>query len=120
MRFLSYLFFCLFVPACVLAQGTKKVEWEQSFGGPSWDMGRSIVALQDGGFIVAGYTHSEETKSDGWILKLDVTGKKIWEKKLGGNKTDRFYGLALDTNGGFAAVGCTNSKGAGNMDALGG
>lgn len=116
MKNIVFILFSVAIWINLSAQGTKKVEWKQTFGGSEWDVGKSIIALKEGGFLVAGYTYSESTKSDGWIIKLDVTGKKVWEKKYGGAKPDCFYEITLDTNGGFAAVGYTDSKGAGNMD----
>ncbi|HIO40197.1 MAG TPA: caspase family protein [Candidatus Marinimicrobia bacterium] len=117
MRIITVMLFSLLSWANLSAQGTKKVEWTKTFGGSEWDVGKSILVLKEGGFLIAGYTYSESTKSDGWIIKLDVTGKKVWEKKFGGSKTDCFYGITPDNNGSFVAVGYTESKGAGNMDA---
>ena len=117
MRIITIILFSLVSWANVTAQETKKVEWTKTFGGSEWDVGRSIIALKEGGFVIAGHTYSESTKSDGWVLLLDVTGKKVWEKKFGGTKTDCFFEITMDGNGGCAAVGYTESKGTGNMDA---
>ena len=98
------------------------------YGLSAWDVAAgALIVKQAGGkvsdfkggsnYLFGGYTYSESTKSDGWIIKLDVTGKKVWEKKFGGSKTDCFYGITPDNNGSFVAVGYTESKGAGNMDA---
>jgi hypothetical protein len=47
------------------------VVWDQTFGGAERDSAKSIVALADGGFAVAGYTGSKGAgEYDMWVLRL--------------------------------------------------
>jgi hypothetical protein len=35
-----------------------QIEWQKCLGGSSWDVGRSIRQISDGGYIAAGYAMS--------------------------------------------------------------
>jgi len=48
------------------------VQWQKTYGGPSWDKASSIQQTADGGYIVAGSTYSFGW--DIWVLKLDANG----------------------------------------------
>ena len=55
-----------------------KKEWARTFGGPLDDVGYDVNQTADGGYIVAGETHSFGTgsadKSDYWLIKIDSSG----------------------------------------------
>jgi hypothetical protein len=56
--------------------GTKL--WERTFGGRLIDGGFSVISVNDGGFLIAGYTKSYSFgKEDAWIIKTDANGKNI-------------------------------------------
>jgi len=66
----------------------KKI-WDKTFGGKERDAVYSIIQTKDGGFILAGSTHSKGAGDrDVWIVKIDKNGNKIWDKTLGGKKSD--------------------------------
>jgi hypothetical protein len=45
--------------------------WDHTYGGSESDGASSIVALTDGGFVVAGFTRSKGAGSyDMWVLRL--------------------------------------------------
>jgi len=49
--------------------------WQKTFGGTGYDLGHSIEATSDGGYVVAGETRSFGTGDyDFFILKLDGSG----------------------------------------------
>ena len=66
--------------------------WDKTYGGSNGDGTRSIQQTSDGGYIVAGYTASNNGdvsdgnngESDIWVIKLDTAVNKIWYKTLGG------------------------------------
>jgi len=82
--------------------------WEKIFGGSKKDEGRDIVVLQDGGCAVAGSTSSyADSWTDGYLLRLDSEGNRLWDKTYGGEKQDEFYSLAVRSDGGFVLAGDT-------------
>jgi hypothetical protein len=103
------------------AQGRKL--WERSFGG-SGDDGLSTIALcTDGGFIVGGISDSPPSGNktspnygsfDYWMLRLDASGNRLWERTFGGSERDFLGGMAQTTDGGFTVVGDSRSGISGN------
>src|SRR5690606_31548778 len=64
--------------------------WENNFGGYYDDDPKSIAQTSDGGFIVTGFSTSEDgdvsghhgndyISSDCWVIKVDSSGNKLWE-----------------------------------------
>jgi hypothetical protein len=50
------------------------VEWEKAYGGASEDIINSIHQTNDGGYILAGQTYSDEVSYEMWVLRLDHNG----------------------------------------------
>ena len=58
------------------ADGVKK--WSRTIGGNKSDEGHDILALEDGGMIVLGVTHSQgDNDGDIWILEFDSDGNSV-------------------------------------------
>lgn len=93
------------------------VVWKKRFGGSDRDESNQIIQTSDNNFIMAGYTYSNDgdfsgvTKgqSDAWVLKLDATGTKVWNKTYGGSSDDRFYNI-IEKNGKYLVLGATGSN----------
>ena len=95
-----------------------EVEWDEDFGGSSYDRpyGGS-VELEDGGFVVAGYTiPSGKTYGDAYLIKIDRDGNEVWDKNYGGNPVDTLWDIVLLPDGGYLTTGYTASWGAGGED----
>ena len=92
--------------------------WDKTLGGSSGDDAYSIIQTSDGGYIVAGYSRSNDGDiSDGnngsedyWIVKLDATGNKVWDKTLGGASEDYASSIVQTSNGGYIVAGTTFSN----------
>lgn len=91
--------------------------WAKTFGGTGDENAYSIIATTDGGYAVAGYTSSNDGDvtgnhggNDMWILKLDNSGKKIWQKTLGGSDDEQAFSILADPNGGYMITGYTMSN----------
>jgi len=94
-----------------------RVLWSKTYGGQRGDEAKSIIETQDGGFAVAGLTHSySKGKSDMWLLRLDKEGNEIWQKNYGGNEADRAHTLLQAEDGGFVLGGYSKSYGEGKAD----
>jgi len=77
-----------------------------TFGGKGPDSGRSIAALPDGGFVVAGVTSLKGAgKIDAWVLRLDALGVIKWDKTIGGKKNDRASYVVVLPDGGIIVAG---------------
>ena len=86
-------------------------------GGYETDIAQSIQQTSDSGYIVAGYSNSNDGnvtdnhgKNDYWIVKLDSSGKIQWQKSLGGSDDDRAYSIHQTSDGGYIAAGTSNSN----------
>jgi len=91
--------------------------WSKTFGGTSGDFLYGIVKTSDDGYVAAGKTYStggdildSHGKWDGWIIKINSIGEKVWSKCFGGSSTDYLNSIATTSDGGFIAVGETESN----------
>ena len=91
--------------------------WQKTLGGSSIEDAWSIQQTTDGGYIVAGYTESNDGDvtgnhggADSWIIKLDDNGNKIWQKTLGGSSADGAQSIQQTTDGGYIVAGSTASN----------
>ena len=92
-------------------------QWAKTYGGLSYDYGKSIQQTDDGGFIVAGLTSSFGAgKINIWIIKLDKNGAIQWQKTYGGLNYDYADSIQQTSDGGFIIAGFTSSFGAGKTD----
>mgnify|MGYP000921915451 FL=1 len=63
-------------------------EWNRTYGGTGDDIGRSVMNVGDGYFIV-GSTRSHGSEDfDLWLIKTDSEGNKVWDKTFGGPGDD--------------------------------
>jgi len=92
------------------------IEWQKCLGGTGWDEAYSIQQTSDGGFIVAGYTSSNDGDvsgfhgySDYWVVKLNSSGDIEWQKCLGGTNDDWARSIKQTSDGGFIVAGETRS-----------
>lgn len=91
--------------------------WENNFGGSNNDMANSIQITTDGGYIIAGQSHSNDGDVGGnnggfdyWIVKLDANGILLWENNFGGSVNEYPNDIQQTTDGGFIVAGQTNSN----------
>ncbi|WP_373519959.1 hypothetical protein, partial [Pricia sp.] len=89
--------------------------WERSFGGTGIEISQDIAKTDDGGFVVAGHTFSNDIdisknngESDMWLVKTDSIGNLLWEKTYGGTGFDAAQAVSTSKDGGLIVVG--NSK----------
>ncbi len=100
----------------VKLDSTGTITWQKSLGGSSDDIATSITQTADGGYIVAGYSSSNNGDvsgnhggSDYWIVKLDSTGTITWQKSLGGSANDKANSIAQTSDGGYIVGGYSDS-----------
>ena len=90
--------------------------WTQFYGGNQNDYGYSILCTDDG-HLISGVTKSAgDNNGDGMIIKTNSNGNLDWNYSYGGYGTEVFRSSQQTSDGGYIAVGHTNSYGAGNND----
>jgi soluble cytochrome b562 len=92
------------------------IAWQKCLGGNGLDSASDVQQTSDGGYIIAGYTDSNDGDVKGyhkgsyaWIVKLDKTGAIQWQKCLGGTGADEASGIQQTTDGGYIVAGSTSS-----------
>jgi len=98
------------------------IQWQKSLGGSGNDYANSVQQTADGGYIVAGYTSSNDGDVSGnhggddiWVVKLTATGTVAWSRTLGGSGIDAATSVRQMADGGYI-VGCyTLSENSGDI-----
>ncbi len=93
--------------------------WSGQYGGiTNTSRALSIKETSDGGYIVAGYSTSNDGDvsgnhnpgtADAWLLKLDGTGNIQWQKCFGGSADDTAYDIIQTSDDGFIVAGVSSS-----------
>lgn len=97
-----------------------QLQWTTFLGGGGGDYGFDIAVDGLDNIVVTGITSSVDFalrgnsyklgSSDAFAAKLDSSGNLLWSTYLGGNKTDRGFGVAVDGAGNVVVAGYTESK----------
>jgi hypothetical protein len=94
------------------------IQWQKTYGGSKWDQANSIELTSDGGYIIAGYTcsnngdvtgfHSNSSDfSDFWIVKINSLGAIEWQKALGSSGGEEANSIKQTSDGGYIIAGKT-------------
>ncbi|HRO41451.1 MAG TPA: T9SS type A sorting domain-containing protein [Flavipsychrobacter sp.] len=96
----------------VKLNNTGNIQWQKCLGGSSLDIANAVQQTTDSGYIIAGYTYSNDGDVtgpvgffDGWIVKLSSIGAIQWQKRLGGAHADILSSIKQTSNGGYIAAG---------------
>ncbi|MBN2100197.1 MAG: fibronectin type III domain-containing protein [Dehalococcoidia bacterium] len=101
----------------IRTDGVGSQKWAKTYGGTGDDRGYSLQLAPDGGFVVAGYTHSYGAGgSDFWLIKTDVSGEQQWAETFGGTGDEYGQSVECTVGGSYALTGGTRSYGAGDYD----
>ncbi len=95
-----------------------EVEWEITLGGELYEQGYSITTTNDGGYIISGFTYSNNGDFSGmnngfhdiFVIKLNTTGKVQWKKTFGGNLPDGSKSLVTTKDNGYILTGFSYSN----------
>ncbi|MBL7777054.1 MAG: hypothetical protein JNK66_02025, partial [Chitinophagales bacterium] len=91
-------------------------EWDKTFGGSIQDFCEDVIQTADGGYLLGGISRSNSsgdksennwgTGSDYWIIKIDSSGNKQWDRTLGtSDHDDTFRKCFQKKNGNYFSVG---------------
>ena len=88
-----------------------KVEWTKKFGTKADDRFEAVTFMGNG-VVAVGYTDGGFGKAEqGWVARLDNSGKLIWQQTAGGPGQDRLQGVARTWDSGVVAVGVSTVGG---------
>lgn len=98
------------------------LQWGTYIGGSSADYGCAVTSDGAGNIYVTGYSNSADQIGtagthqvtigggyDGFILKFDVVGQRLWGTYLGGDANDRGYSIVCDDSANIYLAGITLS-----------
>ena len=90
---------------------------ETSYGGESFDVGRSVISDIENGYIICGSSRSgtgqltqNNGQNDVWVFKTEANGNLKWQTSIGGSDVDYAYGVAQLDNGKIIVVGESSSN----------
>jgi hypothetical protein len=100
------------------------VLWSTYYGGIEWDQAESMCADQNNNIYITGFTWSSNFpisvdalqgtfgggQIDGFIVKFDQLGNRIWGTYYGGSLDEHFYGIAHNQLNELALTGWTQSR----------
>lgn len=98
------------------ADATGNIQWQRSLGGTENEYATTVQHTNDGGYVVGGYTESDDGDvignhgdSDYWMVKLDESGNIQWSKCYGGSDEDEAHSIEQTLDGGFIIGGMSHS-----------
>ncbi len=91
--------------------------WTRILGGSGQEFATSVAATPQGGVIVGGHASSADgdvsspiCAYDYWLVKLNSKGNTVWERSFGGTSNDHLIQVIATSDGGYAAIGRTESS----------
>lgn len=90
--------------------------WEHVYGGSASEYMPHLETLPDGGWVLAGYSASDDGDvtgghgdNDGWLVRTDASGAIVWQKAYGGSGNDGFNAVCPTSDGGYVVAGRSGS-----------
>ena len=102
------------------------IQWSKCFGGSNNDFSNLLYPTNDGGYVLANSTSSNDgdvsgnhdtssAYSDVWIVKINNIGTIQWQKCLGGSVADVAKAIQQTTDGGYL-IGAMSFSSDGNIN----
>ena len=103
--------------------------WQNTIGGPGYDVFESICVIENGGYLIGGTSSSNiggdktalsfnnirysevydgyevEETNDMWVIKLDSVGNVIWDKTYGSYKEEQLGNIVQANDNRFRIIG---------------
>lgn len=96
--------------------GAGNLQWRRYFGGTNNDRAHAVVQANDGGFVMTGFSESDDfdisnTRGsyDFWVIKINAIGELLWERSLGGSGIEIAQDIAKTADNGYVLTGNTFS-----------
>ncbi|AKQ44732.1 hypothetical protein TH63_02395 [Rufibacter radiotolerans] len=103
--------------------------WDKTFGGNAQDILHTVLQTTDGGYLLGGGSVSpvsgdktdpqkrfcdDECEFDFWLVKINATGGKEWDRTIGGEgggeSGESLIDMVPTTDGGFLLGGSSDSQ----------
>lgn len=101
---------------------TGNLQWQKSLGGTGDEIAYDIKVTSDNGYIIIGYTTSNDGDvsgnhggSDIWVVKLNASGNIQWQKTYGGNDGESGNSVTQTIDGGYIIAGTAISSSNGDV-----
>ena len=95
------------------------LSWQKCLGGSSNEEANAIQQTKDGGYIIAGWStsndgnvtnhHGNNGADDYWIVKTDASGNIVWQNSFGGTNDDDALSVVQTFDKGYAIGGWARS-----------
>ncbi len=100
------------------------LEWSMNYGGTKEEIASRVIQVNDGGFVMVGYSKSNDIdlevnhgQKDIWVVKINAIGDIIWTKTYGFEGDEEGLSVIETKEGGLLVCGyidVTASGGKGN------
>jgi hypothetical protein len=89
-------------------------QWDKCFGGSEGEAISSVIQTREGGYLLAGYSDSgiggdrtQESRgyTDYWVVKTDLMGNKLWDKRFGGDNIEHLISAIETSDSGYLLAG---------------
>jgi hypothetical protein len=95
-----------------------EIVWKKTYGGSSDDYGYSITTTTDDGYILTGFTSSNDSDFSGmnkgntdiFVMKLNSSGEIEWKKTFGGSGGEIGKSITNTYDGGYVLTGWISSN----------
>ena len=107
-----------FIFGAITVKAPPDTLWTKMFGGGnpggcnySGDAGRSVQQTTDGGFIVAGWTHSfNAVGADMRLIRTNELGDTLWTCLIGDSAENVAYSVQETRDQGFIVIGFNSQE----------
>jgi putative intracellular protease/amidase len=94
-----------------------RIIWEKTYGGKSWDVGKSVCVTNEREYLLCGFTHSfGKGEEDIYVIMTDSMGNEIWSKTFGGERLDMGNTILVNSEGNYIVGATSGSFAGGNSD----
>jgi len=111
------------ITSCKWLGKPERKTFTETYSSGIFNEANSIIPTKDGGYLLAGYTIEKDDPNVPnapytlYLVKIDESGYKLWEKKWKFSDFDEAMDIKRTTDGNFIISGQTKN-GNGNMDVL--
>jgi hypothetical protein len=92
------------------------LNWQKTYGGSDDDAAYQVIQTLDGGYMLAGFTYSNDGnvttnhgEEDVWLVKTDSTGNLQWQKTYGGSYEEYLDNVMQLSNGDYVFAASASS-----------